>query len=86
MKFVQESTAFKLLVEPNGVLVSLTTKNRAFFFFASSGYFGMKVAPTTDPDLGIVELCNYDIAEILRNWDRLWRVKVKRDRRAASSK
>ncbi len=36
----------------------------------------MRVAPTTDPDLGIVELCGYDIGAIVRNWEKLSMVKV----------
>jgi hypothetical protein len=76
MKLVQERTAFKVLLERNGLLLSFTTKKMAFFLFLSGGYVGLKVAPTTDPDIGIVELSGYDIPTILRNWDRLSRVKV----------
>lgn len=84
MKLVQERTALKLLVEANGLLVSLTTKRRAFFLFVSGRFVGLKVAPTTDPDLGIVELSGYNVRLILSNWDRLSRVRVRRtDGRAA---
>ena len=78
MKLVQERTALKLLLEPNGLLVSLTTKSRAYFLFVSGRFVGLKVAPTTDPDLGIVELSGYDVRLILSNWDRLSRVRVRR--------
>ncbi len=83
MKLVQERTAFKVLLERNGLLLSFTTRNRAFFLFLSGKFVGMKVAPTTDPDLGIVELSGYDISTILDNWDRLSRAKVERRRRVA---
>ncbi|QQG48512.1 MAG: hypothetical protein HY247_07155 [archaeon] len=79
MKLIQERTALKLLVERNGVLLSVTTQRRAYFFFLSAAFVGVKVAPTTDPDLGIVELSDYDILLILRNWKRLSRVKVRRE-------
>ena len=78
MKLVQERTALKLLVEANGLLVSLTTKRRAYFLFVSGHFVGLKVAPTTDPDLGIVELSGYDVRRILGNWERLSRVRIRR--------
>ncbi len=62
---------FKLLVERNGMLLSVTLKRRAFFFFVSRRFIGLKVAPTTDPYPGIVEICDYDILKILSEWDRL---------------
>lgn len=78
MKLVQERTALKLLLEANGLLVSLTTKRRAYFLFVSGRFVGLKAAPTTDPDLGIVELSGYDVRQILINWDRLSRIRVPR--------
>ncbi|MDA4125268.1 MAG: hypothetical protein OK438_07490 [Thaumarchaeota archaeon] len=75
MKLVQERTAVKILVEPNGLLVSFTTKKRACFFFVSAAFLGAKVAPTTDPYPGIVEECGYDIRKIIHEWDRLSRFK-----------
>jgi hypothetical protein len=80
MKLVQERTAFKVLLERHGLLLSFTTKKMAFFLFLSGRYVGLKVAPTTDPDIGIVELSDYDIPTILRNWTRLSRVKVEKGR------
>ncbi len=82
MRLVQERTAIKLLLESHGLLLSVTTKRRAFFFFLSSKFTGIRVAPTTDPDLGIVELSGYNINAILENWDRLSRVKLARRGRA----
>jgi hypothetical protein len=77
MKFIQERTMFKLLVENTGALFSVTTRQRAYFFFLSTKMFGAKVAPTTDPYPGIVELCQYDIATIAKRWDALANVKLK---------
>ena len=68
----------KLLIERNGIVFSITTKTRAYFFFASSKLFGMRITPTTDPDLGIVEICGYDISKIVENWDHLSNIKIKR--------
>lgn len=65
---------FKILLEGNGALLSVTMKNRAFFVFFSSACVGCKTAPTTDPHRGIVELCGYDIKKIVREWPRLHRV------------
>jgi len=76
MKLIQERTAFKLLLEQNGLLVSFTTKRRAFFVFVTGVYVGLRVAPTTDPELGVVELSGYDIRSILRDWNRLSRVRL----------
>ncbi len=66
---------FKILVESKGVLFAVTLKSRAFFFFFSSSYIGAKSAPTTDPFEGIVEICNYEIDSIIRNWETLRLVK-----------
>ncbi len=68
---------FKLLIERTGILFSVTTKNRAYFFFLSSKLIGIRFAPTTDPFPGIVELCGYDIEKIVENWERLSNVKLK---------
>ena len=75
MRFINETTAFKIMVDGHGVLFSVTTKKRAFFFFVSRRFIGLKVAPTTDPYPGIVEICDYDILRILSQWDRLHSVK-----------
>jgi len=75
LKIINEATMFKILVERNGMLLSVTTKKRAFFFFVSRRFIGLKVAPTTDPYPGIVEICDYDILRILSQWDRLHSVK-----------
>ena len=80
MKFVNERTMFKTLVDRKGAIFSITTKKTAYFFFLTGKFVGAKIAPTTDPDLGIVELCNYDIDRILENWDRLHSVRVTRRR------
>jgi hypothetical protein len=63
-------------VERSGVLFSITTKNRAYFFFLSSELVGIRVAPTTDPLPGIVEISDYDIKKIVKNWERLANVKL----------
>jgi len=70
-RFIQERTMFKLLVEKTGLLFSVTTRRRAFFFFVSTRLVGIRTAPTTDPYPGIVEVCGYDIATIVNEWDRL---------------
>jgi hypothetical protein len=76
LKFINEATAFKILIEGRGVLLSITTKRRAFYFFLSSRYVGARVAPTTDPYPGIVELCDYDLYRILDRWNELYRIKI----------
>ncbi len=75
LKIINEATMFKILVEGNGMLLSVTMKSRAFFFFVSRRFIGLRVAPTTDPYPGIVEICDYDILRILSEWDRLHSVK-----------
>lgn len=70
-KFIHERTMFKILVQKAGLLFSVTTRERAYFFFASATLFGIRIAPTTDPYPGIVEICNYDIPTIVRQWDTL---------------
>jgi len=76
-KLICERTMFKILIERAGILLSMTTKSRAYFFFISSAFVGMKVAPTTDPYPGIVEVCDYDIIRILKNWEKLANVKLR---------
>ena len=76
-KLVQERTMFKVLIEKTGILFSVTLKRRAFFFFVSTVLLGVKIAPTTDPDPGIVEICNYDIPEILNKWGELANIRLK---------
>jgi hypothetical protein len=76
MRLLNERTMFKILVDGKGAMFSVTTKRRAYFFFLSGEFVGAKVAPTTDPSPGIVEVCGYDIPAILRNWDRLYRIKL----------
>jgi hypothetical protein len=75
MRLVNERTLFKILVERNGILMSVTTKKRAFFFFFSSKLVGIRVAPTTDPYPGIVEVSNYEIEKIVRCWDKISNIK-----------
>ena len=58
------------------MLLSLTTKSRAYFFFLSTKLVGIRMAPTTDPFPGIVEVCEYDIGRIVANWDTLSNVKL----------
>ncbi len=76
MKLVNERTMFKILLERGGLLFAFTLKKRAYFFFLSPSLVGAKIAPTTDPFEGIVEVCDYDISRIVRNWDRLHRIKI----------
>ncbi len=76
MRFINETTAFKILVEGHGVMLSVTTKKRAFCFFVSDRYVGGRVAPTTDPYPGIVEVCGYDLHSILDRWPELYRIKI----------
>lgn len=68
---------FKILIEPDGVLLSVTLKRRAFFLFLSPLCVGVREAPTTDPYAGIVELSGYRIRKILANWNRLHNVLVR---------
>jgi hypothetical protein len=81
---IQERTALKLLLDGDGVLLSVTTKRRAYFLFFSRAFVGLKVAPTTDPNLGIVELSGYDIPSIVRNWDRMSRLSLKHPSRTSN--
>jgi hypothetical protein len=60
------------------MLLSVTTKSRAYYFFLSSKLIGMRTAPTTDPLPGIVEYCGYDIAKIVASWDRLANLRLPR--------
>jgi len=77
VRFLNERTMFKVLVDNTGAMFSVTTKKRAYFFFLSGRYMGAKVAPTTDPYPGIVEVCGYDIPKILSSWDSLYRIKLR---------
>lgn len=76
-KFVQERTMFKVLIEKTGILFSVTLKQRAYFFFLSKKLFGARIAPTTDPCPGIVEICNYEIPAIVDRWNELANIKLK---------
>jgi hypothetical protein len=76
MRLLNERTMFKILVDKDGAMFSITTKKRAYFFFLSGEFVGAKVAPTTDPYPGIVEVCGYNIPKILRTWDVLYRIKL----------
>lgn len=76
MRVINERTLFKILIERNGILLSITTKNRAYFFFISSKLVGMRVAPTTDPYPGIVEISDYEIERIVRDWNRISNIKL----------
>lgn len=80
-KFVHERTMLKVLVEKTGILFSVTLKQRAYFFFMSTRMFGVKMAPTTDPFPGIVEVCNYEIPKIVDSWNELANIKLKTKRR-----
>jgi hypothetical protein len=76
-KIIYEQTLFKILIEKTGIIFSVTMKRRAYFFFVSTKLFGIRVAPTTDPDPGIVEICGYDISAIVDNWEELANVRLK---------
>jgi len=76
-KLICERTMFKILIEKNGLLFSITTKSRAYFFFVCSKALGIRIAPTTDPYPGIVEVCGYDIIRILQNWNKLANIKLR---------
>lgn len=75
-RYIFERTALKILVEPDGILIAFTSSRTAYFLFITRYLLGIRRAPTTDPDKGIVELCNYDLHKIVREWSRLYRVKV----------
>jgi hypothetical protein len=79
-------TPVKILVERSGILLSITTRHRAYFFFLSSLLVGIRVAPTTDPYPGIVEVSGYDIARILHNWNRLANLKLRKRKNDYGSK
>ncbi len=76
-KLIYERTMFKVLIERTGILFSVTTKSRAYFFFICSKCLGIRVAPTTDPYPGIVEVCGYDITRIVENWNKLANIKLR---------
>jgi hypothetical protein len=73
---VSERLMLKLLLSGEGVVLSLTLKSRSFFFFLTPSFVGARVAPTTDPYPGIVELCNYNVRKIIKEWERLHLVKL----------
>jgi hypothetical protein len=75
---MNERTAFKILLDHDGILLSITTRSRAYFFFFSSRLVGMRTAPTTDPFPGIVEFCDYNIGKIVANWEKLANLKLPR--------
>ena len=77
LKIVHERTMFKVLIEKTGILFSVTLKQRAYFFFISTQLFGVRIAPTTDPYPGIVEVCRYEIPAIVERWDQLANIKLK---------
>ena len=76
-KLIYERTMFKLLIERTGILFSITTKSRAYFFFVCTKLLGIRVAPTTDPYPGIVEVCGYDLPRIVQNWSKLANIKLR---------
>jgi hypothetical protein len=83
-KLVYEQTMFKLLIEKTGILFAITTKSRAYFFFACTQFLGIRTAPTTDPYPGIVEVCGYDISRIVRNWNMLANIKLRQKIKVAN--
>ncbi|HYY90868.1 MAG TPA: hypothetical protein VE955_02655 [Candidatus Dormibacteraeota bacterium] len=80
-KFIHEKTMFKLLIQKSGILFSITTRQRAYFFFASAKLVGIRIAPTTDPYPGIVEICDYDIPTIVTKWNGLASVRLRDKKR-----
>ncbi len=76
LRILNERTMFKILVNHDGALLSITTKRCAYFFFLTRVLVGARIAPTTDPFPGIVELSGYDIPKIVSNWKALSRAKV----------
>ncbi len=76
MRILNERTMFKILIDGNGAMFSVTTKKRAYFFFLSGLFVGAKVAPTTDPYPGIVEICDYNVRRVLQNWESLHKVRL----------
>ncbi len=75
---------FKVLIERTGILFSITTKSRAYFFFMCSTCLGIKTAPTTDPYPGIVEVCDYNITRIVKNWNKLANIKLRQKMKFAT--
>lgn len=82
MKLISESTPLKILVERNGLLLSFTTKKRAYFIFLTAILIGLRVAPTTDPYPGVVEISGYDILTIVRNWHNLANIRLRKRKTA----
>jgi hypothetical protein len=76
---------FKLLIEKTGILFAVTTKSRAYFFFVCTKFLGIRTAPTTDPYPGIVEICGYDIPNIVKNWNNLANIKLTKKTKTAQT-
>ncbi|MEM0121650.1 MAG: hypothetical protein QW514_00400 [Thermoprotei archaeon] len=79
-KLIFEKTFIKILVEKSGILIGVTTRSRAYFFFITAKYTGIRLGPTTDPYPGIVEMCDYDIEKILTMWRELYRYRASKPR------
>ena len=73
MRIMNEATMFKILIDNNGAILAVTARRRSYFFFLSTSKVGMGIAPITDPLPGIVEICDYDVRRIGKNWERLSR-------------
>ena len=84
-KLIYEQTMFKLLIEKTGILFAVTTKSRAYFFFVCTKFLGIRTAPTTDPYPGIVEICGYDIPNIVKNWNNLANIKLTKKTKTAQT-
>jgi hypothetical protein len=76
VKLIYEKTLLKVLVDRKGILLGVTTRSRAYFFFVTAKYTGIKTGPTTDPYPGIVEICNYDLDKIVTEWDHLYKYRL----------
>lgn len=74
----------KFILSREGILLSVTLQTRAFFIFVTPRFVGIRVAPTTDPFPGIVELCGYKISLILKHWNELHLAKVIKDSNSRS--
>ncbi len=74
-RYIFERTALKIMVEPDGFLVAFTFSSSAYLLFVTRYLLGNRMALTTDPDMVIVEACEYDLQRIVEGWLRLYRVK-----------
>ncbi len=74
-RYIFERTALEILVEPSGFLVAITFSSTACLLFVTSYLLGIRRASTTDPDMRIVEICEYDFQRIVKDWCGLCRVK-----------